>query len=175
MHIHLHIYIYIERERERLFSVSAPAVLTNKVESSSGSNSSSSSSSSSIHISLFYYCNYLYYHNYYLYDHRSYHYYYYYCAHEQSRDRRVERDTGSHAVHPVSITRFPLRRLSPGAGLLRYVCTNGFLSNADPGESLVRGNLVMETGCIYVYMHYIRICVLYVRPIFKLRIYNSGV
>ena len=24
-------------------------------------------------------------------------------------------------VHPVSITRFPLTRLSPGAGLLRYV------------------------------------------------------
>ena len=24
-------------------------------------------------------------------------------------------------VHPVSITRFPLRRFSPGAGLLRYV------------------------------------------------------
>ena len=24
-------------------------------------------------------------------------------------------------IHPVSITRFPLRRLSPGAGLLRYV------------------------------------------------------
>ena len=26
-------------------------------------------------------------------------------------------------VHPVSITRFPLRRFSPGAGLLRYVCS----------------------------------------------------
>ena len=25
------------------------------------------------------------------------------------------------ALHPVSITRFPLRRFSPGAGLLRYV------------------------------------------------------
>ena len=24
-------------------------------------------------------------------------------------------------AHPVSITRFPLRRVSPGAGLLRYV------------------------------------------------------
>ena len=28
---------------------------------------------------------------------------------------------GTSAVHPVSITRFPLRRLSPGAGLLRFV------------------------------------------------------
>ena len=26
------------------------------------------------------------------------------------------------AVHPVSITRFPLRRVSPGAGLLRNPC-----------------------------------------------------
>ena len=25
-----------------------------------------------------------------------------------------------------------------------------FLSNPDPGENLVSGNLVMETGCIYV-------------------------
>ena len=32
----------------------------------------------------------------------------------QERLRRVEPD-----VHPVSITRFPLRRFSPGAGLLR--------------------------------------------------------
>ena len=29
------------------------------------------------------------------------------------------------AQHLVSITRFPLRRLSPGAGLLRYVCFIG--------------------------------------------------
>ena len=30
-------------------------------------------------------------------------------------------DVGARRVHPVSITRFQLRRFSPGAGLLRYV------------------------------------------------------
>ena len=41
--------------------------------------------------------------------------------------------------------------------------TKRFLSNPDPGEKLVRGNLVMETGCIcmcitYIYI-YIYICI----------------
>ena len=33
--------------------------------------------------------------------------------------------TTDNEVHPVSIARFPLRRLSPGAGLLRYVFSIG--------------------------------------------------
>ena len=30
-----------------------------------------------------------------------------------------------YTIHPVSITRFPLKIFSPGAGLLRYVCFIG--------------------------------------------------
>ena len=33
--------------------------------------------------------------------------------------------------------------------LRHYLCTNGFLSNPAPGENLLSGNLVMETGCIH--------------------------
>ena len=34
-------------------------------------------------------------------------------------------------IHPVSITRFPLTRFSPGAGLLRYVffIGSGYIDN----------------------------------------------
>ena len=50
-------------------------------------------------------------------------------------------------IHPVSTTRFPLTRFSPGAGLLR----NPFftLSTLRFSRVWVRkdGNLVMETGC----------------------------
>ena len=50
-------------------------------------------------------------------------------------------------VHPVSITRFPLSRFSPGAGLLRNPCFA--LSTLRFSRGWVRkdGNLVMETGC----------------------------
>ena len=51
-------------------------------------------------------------------------------------------------LHPVSITRFPLRRFSPGAGLLR----NPFftLSTLIFSRGWVRkdGNLLTETGCM---------------------------
>ena len=49
-------------------------------------------------------------------------------------------------IHPVSITRFPLTRFSPGAGLLR----NPFVHRSLRFSRVwVRkdGNLVMETGC----------------------------
>ena len=49
-------------------------------------------------------------------------------------------------VHPVSVTRFPSFRTQTLENLSHYLWKNGFLSNPDPGESLVRGNLVMETG-----------------------------
>ena len=50
-------------------------------------------------------------------------------------------------VHPVSIARFPLRRFSPGAGLLRYVFFT--LSTLTFSRGWVRkdGNLLRETGC----------------------------
>ena len=52
----------------------------------------------------------------------------------------------------VSYTRSPLEdsRLfgpSPWKILRHYLCTNGSLSNPAPGENLLSGNLVMETGC----------------------------
>ena len=49
-------------------------------------------------------------------------------------------------LHPVSITRFPSFRTQTLANL-SDLCKNGFLSNPDPGENLVSGYLVMETGC----------------------------
>ena len=50
-------------------------------------------------------------------------------------------------LHPVSITRFPLSRFSPGAGLLRNPLF--ILSTLRFSRGWVRkdGNLVMETGC----------------------------
>ena len=50
-------------------------------------------------------------------------------------------------VHPVSITRFPSFRTQTLENLSRYLWKKRFLSNPDPGENLVSGNLVMETGC----------------------------
>ena len=50
-------------------------------------------------------------------------------------------------LHPVSITRFPSFRTQPLENLSVDSVTNGFLSNPAPGEYLVSGNLVMETGC----------------------------
>ena len=50
-------------------------------------------------------------------------------------------------VHPVSVRRFPSFRTQRLENLSRYLWTNGFLSNPAPGENLLSGNLVMETGC----------------------------
>ena len=50
-------------------------------------------------------------------------------------------------IHPVSVGRFPSFRTQPLANLSVDSVTNGFLSNPAPGENLVSGNLVMETGC----------------------------
>ena len=50
-------------------------------------------------------------------------------------------------LQPVSITRFPSFRTKTLENLNHYLWKNGFLSNPDPGENLVSGNLVMETGC----------------------------
>ena len=36
---------------------------------------------------------------------------------------------------------------SPWKVLRHYLWTNGFLSNPAPGENILSGNLVMETGC----------------------------
>ena len=51
-------------------------------------------------------------------------------------------------VHPVSITRFPLRRFSPGAGLLRYVFCHREWLRFSRGWVQKDGNLLTETGCI---------------------------
>ena len=51
-------------------------------------------------------------------------------------------------IHLVSVTRFPSFRTQTLENLSRYIWKNRFLSNPDPGENLVSGNLVMETWCI---------------------------
>ena len=53
----------------------------------------------------------------------------------------------------LTYTRSPLeasRLFGPGPWkvLRRYLRTNGFLSNPAPGENLLSGNPVMETGCM---------------------------
>ena len=53
----------------------------------------------------------------------------------------------SPVLHPVSITRFPSFRTQTLESLSVDSVKNGLLSNPDPGENLVSGNLVMETGC----------------------------
>ena len=50
------------------------------------------------------------------------------------------------SIDPVSITRFPSFRTQTLESLSVDSVQNGFLSNPDPGENLVSGNLVMETG-----------------------------
>ena len=51
-------------------------------------------------------------------------------------------------LHPVSITRFPSFRTQPLEHISAdSVNKHGFLSNPAPGEDLLSGNLVMETGC----------------------------
>ena len=54
----------------------------------------------------------------------------------------------STSMHPVSITRFPLRRFSPGAGLLRnpfFLLARGWVRKD--------GSLLRETGCKHKHKH----------------------
>ena len=53
---------------------------------------------------------------------------------------------------PVSTTRFPLSRFSPGAGLLRYVVFHWQRLRFSRGWVRKDGNLPTETGC-YLYKH----------------------
>ena len=53
-------------------------------------------------------------------------------------------------LHPVSITRFPSFRTQTLENISVDSVKHRFLSNPDPGENLVSGNLVMETGCMYI-------------------------
>ena len=76
------------------------------------------------------------------------------------------------AIHPVSMTRFPLSRFSPGAGLLRNPFVHRWRLRLSRGWVRKDGNLVTETGCThgsflslslysYIYMYiyiYIYIC-----------------
>ena len=55
--------------------------------------------------------------------------------------------TEDHVIHPVSITRFPLSRFSPGAGLLRNPFFTLSMLRLSRGWVRKDGNLVMETGC----------------------------
>ena len=49
-------------------------------------------------------------------------------------------------IHPVSLRRFPSFRTQPLENL-SGVKKKRFLSNPAPGENILSGNLVMETGC----------------------------
>ena len=51
-------------------------------------------------------------------------------------------------VHPVSVRRFPLRRFSPGAGLLRNPLFHWWRLRFSRGWVRKDGNLLKETGCI---------------------------
>ena len=55
--------------------------------------------------------------------------------------------TSPSGLPPVSVRRFPSFWTQPLENLSIDSVTNGFLSNPAPGENLVSGNLVMETGC----------------------------
>ena len=50
-------------------------------------------------------------------------------------------------LHSVSVRRFPSFRTQPLESLSHYLRTNIFLSNPAPGENILGGNRVMETGC----------------------------
>ena len=54
---------------------------------------------------------------------------------------------GAGKLHPVSVRRFPSFRTQPLENLSVDSLNNGFLSNPAPGDNLLSGNLVMETGC----------------------------
>ena len=50
-------------------------------------------------------------------------------------------------IHPVSVRRFPSFRTQPLEHLRPLPMKQTYLSNPAPGENLLSGNLVMETGC----------------------------
>ena len=56
-------------------------------------------------------------------------------------------DAAPRSIHPVSITRFPLTRFSPGAGLLRNPFVTLATLRFSRGWVRKDGNLVTETGC----------------------------
>ena len=123
-----------------------------------------------IYVHIYIYCVYVYIHIHkYIYTHI-----YAYTFIEREMERERERCTYSHPraqagggfldardlrrqgclfvsmlnVHPVSVRRFPSFRTQPLESLSHYLWTkNRFLSNPAPGENLLSGNLVMETGC----------------------------
>ena len=77
-----------------------------------------------------------------------------YCHHSwhHRHDRLSSSFRGDHLSSGAAYTRSLLEgsRLfgpSPWKILRHYLWTNGFLSNPAPGENLLSGNLVMETGC----------------------------
>ena len=51
------------------------------------------------------------------------------------------------SVHPVPVRSFPSFRTQHLENLSVDSVKNGFLSNPAPGENIISGNLVMETGC----------------------------
>ena len=57
-------------------------------------------------------------------------------------------------IHPVSIRRFPSFRTQPLENLSHYLRKKTFLSNPAPGENLLSGNLVMETGCMGIRLRF---------------------
>ena len=50
-------------------------------------------------------------------------------------------------IRPVSVRKFPSFRTQPLENLSQYLWKRRYLSNPAPGENLLSGNLVMETGC----------------------------
>ena len=57
---------------------------------------------------------------------------------------------GQKLLHPVSVRRFPSFLTQPMESLSHYLGKKRFLSNPAPGENLLSGNLVMETGCTII-------------------------
>ena len=56
-----------------------------------------------------------------------------------------------YSLHPVSVRRFPSFRTQPLENLSRHQRKKTYLSNPAPGENILSGNLVMETGCSILY------------------------
>ena len=62
-------------------------------------------------------------------------------------------------LHPVSVRRFPSFRTQPLEILATTYEKQRFLSNPAPGENLLSGNLVMETGCKGSICHVFTVCI----------------